>query len=79
MVGRPDAEVFEEHVVHRRVVMLAAVHEDDLYVAARERVDDRLDLHVIRPRPSDTDGSHGSGPHSVSTLLPVSTRRQSST
>jgi hypothetical protein len=47
--------------VHRGVVVLAGVDQDDLRPSLLERVHHRLDLHVVRAGPRYADNSHGPG------------------
>src|SRR5207237_6779891 len=60
-VGRRDAELFEEHVVHLAVVVLAGVHdvETQAVAGAAQRAHDRRDLHEIGPGTGhDRDSLH---------------------
>ena len=82
VIGAAQAQVGEEHLAHRRVVVLAGVDQDDLGAPRLERVHDRLDLDEVGPGPRYADQPHESartGSQSVSTFGPDSTRRQSST
>ena len=55
----PQAEILVEDARHGVVVVLPGVDEHDLRIDRLERVDYGLDLHEVRPRSGDTDGSHG--------------------
>ena len=58
VVGLAQAELVEEHVAHRRVVVLAGVHDHRLGAGGFEAVDHRLDLHEVGPRRADADHPH---------------------
>jgi hypothetical protein len=52
VIGAADAEIGEEHVAHRRVVVLAGVHEDDLGPALGQCVHDRLTFMKLGRAPA---------------------------
>lgn len=58
VVGLSQAEVVEEDVVQGGVVVLAGVHEHGVDVARLQRIEHRLDLHVVGPGPGHADDAH---------------------
>src|SRR5688572_25286811 len=53
-VGSRDAEFLEEHLVHRRVVVLTGVHDPDVHTTVcAQSLDDGRELHEVGPGPSD--------------------------
>jgi hypothetical protein len=71
MVWLPDAELFEEHIIHVGVIMLTAVHQDNVHIVPLEGVNHRFDFHVVGPRPNDANSVHVTRPQSASILLPL--------
>jgi hypothetical protein len=47
VVGCPQAELVEEHLTHRRVVVLPGVNDADFTAARLEGVDHGLELHEV--------------------------------
>ena len=78
-VGFGQVEVGEQAVLHRRVVVLAGVHQQraDRRIVRGEGADDRRDLHVVRAGADDADHrcrGGGVGVHRVSSSGAASRR-----
>ena len=59
-VGDRKAEITEKRIGHRRVVVLASVHEDALVSSALEGNEDRSNFHEIGASTRNNEDFHSS-------------------
>jgi hypothetical protein len=67
VVGVAHAELLEEDLRHRLVVVLAGVHQHvlELVAALGQAADDRRDLHEVGPRAHDREDSAAACGHRI--------------
>ena len=57
-IGQGHAELIEEDLRHRAIIMLAGMHQQMWHIPCGQRLDERRHLHEIRPRPHDVADQH---------------------